>query len=158
MTAFQPPPSSPTHSVNPDHSVFGTTTVHADNRTTDSPYGRRPDSGDRVLFSACGQETLVGGDPNHLASAATATRESAAATAATNTACPTSSCRPTRTRPLPAPPHLHPTPTYADPPRRPAPITTVVQMLSHPPTPRYVLCRAASVFPEHCGSDRRAPQ
>ena len=98
MTAFQPPPPSPTHSVNPDHSAFGTTTIHAENMTTDPPYGRRPDWGDRVLFSACGQEIFIEGDPNHVESAAAATREYAAATA-TNTPCPTSLCRPTRARP-----------------------------------------------------------
>ena len=118
MTALQPPPPSPTHSVNPDH------TLHAENRTTDPPYGRRPDWRDSVLFSACGQEIFVAGDFNHVASAATATAEYPAATAATNTACPTSSCRLTRTRPLAAPLHPHTTPASTAPPTRPAPITT----------------------------------
>ena len=75
MTAFQPPPPSPARSVNPDHSAFGTATLHAENRSADPPYRRRPDWRDRVLFSACRQEIFVGGDPNHVASAATATRE-----------------------------------------------------------------------------------
>ena len=56
MTVLQPPSPSPTHSVNPDHSAFGTATLHAENRTTDPPYGRRPDWHDRVLLSAFGQE------------------------------------------------------------------------------------------------------
>ena len=75
MTAFQPPPPSPTRSVSPDHSAFGKTTLHAENWTTDPPYGRRPDWRERVLVSACGQEVFIGGDPNHVASAATATRD-----------------------------------------------------------------------------------
>ena len=141
MTALQPPPPSPTHSVNPDH------TLHAENRTTDPPYGRRPDWRDSVLFSACGQEIFVAGDFNHVASAATATAEYPAATAATNTACPTSSCRLTRTRPLAAPLHPHTTPASTSLPTRPAPIATVVQMLPHTPTPLHILCPPASVFP-----------
>ena len=52
MTALQPPPSSPTHSVNPDHSTFGTATLHAENRTTNPPYGRRAGWRDR-LFILC---------------------------------------------------------------------------------------------------------
>ena len=74
VTEFQLPPS-PTHSVNPDHSAFGTTTLHAENRRTDPPYGRRPDWRERILVSACGQEIFIGGDPNHVAGAATATGE-----------------------------------------------------------------------------------
>ena len=50
VTAFQPPPPSPTHSVNPDHLAFGTTTLHAERRTTDPPHGRRLDWRDRALF------------------------------------------------------------------------------------------------------------
>ena len=73
VTAFQPPPPSPTYSVNPDHSAFGTTTLHAENRTTDPPYGRRLDWRERILVSACRQEVFIG-DPNHVAGAATATR------------------------------------------------------------------------------------
>ena len=147
MTALQPPPPSPTHSVNPDHSAFGTTTLHAENRTTDPPYGRRPDWRDRVLLSGCGQEIFVAGDFNHVASVATATREYATATSATNTACPTSSCRPTRARPLAAPLHPHTTPSSTAPLTRPAPITTMVQMLPNTPTPLHILCPPASVFP-----------
>ena len=75
VTAFQPPPPSPTRSVSPDHSAFGKTTLHAENWTTDPPYGRRPDWRERVLVSACGQEVFIGGNPNQVASAATATRE-----------------------------------------------------------------------------------
>ena len=108
MTAPQPPPPSPPHSVNPDHSAFRTTTLHAENKTTDPPYGRRPDWRDRVLFSACGQEIFVG-DFYQVASVATAIREYAAATATTNTPCPTSFCRPTRARPLAVPLHPHTT-------------------------------------------------
>ena len=74
VTAFQPLPPSPTHSVNPDHSSFGMATSHAENRTKDPTYGRRPDWRDRVLFSACGQEIFVG-DFNDVTSVATATRE-----------------------------------------------------------------------------------
>ena len=74
VTAFQPPPS-PTHSVNPNHSAFGTTTLHADNRTTNPLYGRRPDWCERILVSACRQEVFIGGDPHHVAGTATATRE-----------------------------------------------------------------------------------
>ena len=55
VTAFQPPPPSPTHSVSPDHSAFGTTTLHAENRTTDPPYGRRPDWRDRVFLVPAGR-------------------------------------------------------------------------------------------------------
>ena len=108
LTAFQPPTPSLTHSVNPDHSAFSTTTLHAESRTTDPPYGRRPDWLDRVLFSACGQEIFIGGNPNHVAGAAAATREYAAATA-TSTPWPTSLCRPTRARPLAVPLHPHTT-------------------------------------------------
>ena len=124
VTAFQPPPLSPTHTVNPDHSAFGTTTLHAENRTTDPPYGRRPDWRERVLFGAFGQEIFVGGDPNHVVSAATATREYAPTTATTNTPCPTGLCRPTRARPLAAPLHPQTTPASTAPPTGPAPITT----------------------------------
>ena len=85
VTAFQPPPPSPARSVNPDHSAFGTATLYAENRTTDPTYGRRPEWLDRVLFSVCGQEIFIGGDPNYVASAATATREYAAATATAST-------------------------------------------------------------------------
>ena len=67
---------------------------------------------------------FVGGNCNHVTSAATATREYAAATAAIHTAFPTSSCRSTRTRPLAAPLHPHTTPDSTAPPARPAPITT----------------------------------
>ena len=149
MTAFQPPPPSPTHSVNPDHSAFGTTTSHAENRTTDPPYGRRPDWRERVLVSACGQEIFIGGDPNHVASAATATREYAAATATTNTPCPTSLCRPTRARPLAVPLHPHTTPASTAPPTRPAPITTMVQTLPHTPSLLHILCPPASCLPHN---------
>ena len=146
MTAFQPPPPSPTHSVIPDHLALGTTTLHAENRTTDLPYGRRPDWRERVLFCACGQEIFIGGDPNHVASAATATREYAAATATTNTPCPTSLCRPTRARPLLVPLHPHTTPASTAPPTRPAAIATMVQTLPHTPTPLHILCPPASCF------------
>ena len=57
VTALQPPPF-PTHSVNPDHSAFGTTTLHAENRTTDPPYDRRPDWHERILVSAAGRRYL----------------------------------------------------------------------------------------------------
>ena len=148
MTTLQPPPPSPTYSVNPDHSAFGTSTLHAENRTTDPPYGRRPDWRDRVLFSACGQEIFVG-DFYQVASVATAIREYAAATATTNTPCPTSFCRPTRARPLAVPLHPHPTPASTAPPTLPAPITTTVQTRPHTPTPLHILCPPASVFISH---------
>ena len=141
VTALQPPPQSPTHSVNPDHSAFGAATLHAENRTTDPSYGRRPDWRDRVFFSACGQEIFIKGDPNHVASAATAIREYAAATA-TNTPCPTSLCRPTRARPLVVPLHPHTTPASTTPPTRPAPISTMVQT-----RPLHTLCPPVSSFP-----------
>ena len=118
MTVLQPPSPSPTHSVNPDHSAFGTATLYAENRTTDPTYGRRPDWRDRVLFSACGQEIFIGGDPNHVTSAATATREYAAATATTNTPCPTSLCRPTRARSLAVPLHPYTIPAFTAPSTR----------------------------------------
>ena len=75
MTALQPPPPSSTHTVNPDHSAFGTTTLHADNRSADPSCRRCPHWRDRVLFSACGQEIFVAGDFNHVARVVTATRE-----------------------------------------------------------------------------------
>ena len=146
VMAFQPLPPSPTHSVNPDHSAFGTTILHAENRTTDPPYGRRPDWRDRVLFSACGQEVFIGEDPNHVASASTSTREYAAATA-TNRSCPTSLCRPTGSRPLPVPPHPHTTPASTAPPTRPAHITTMVQTRPHTPTSLHIMCPPVSSFP-----------
>ena len=113
----------------------------------DSTYGRRPDWRDRVLFSASGQEIFIGGDPNHVGSTATATREYAAATATTNMPCPTSLCRPTRARSRSVPLHPHTTPACTSPPTRPAPIATVVQTLPHTPTPLHILCPPASVFP-----------
>ena len=68
MTALQPPPPSPTHSVNPDHSAFGAATLHAESRTTDPPYGRCPDWRYRVFFFVpVGKSYLVAGDPNHVA-------------------------------------------------------------------------------------------
>ena len=79
-----------------------------------------------------------------MASAATATREYAAATATTNTPCPTSLCRPTRARPLPVPLQPHTTPAPTTPPTRPAPITAMVQTLPHKPTPLHILCPPAS--------------
>ena len=139
VTAFQPPPPSPTHSVNPDHSAFGTATLHAEKSTTDPIYGGRPDWCDRVLCTACEQEIFIGGDPNPVARAATATREFAAATAKTNTPCPTSLSRPARARPLPVPLHSHTTPASTAPPTRPAPNTTMVQTLPHTSTPLHIL-------------------
>ena len=144
MTVFQPPPPFSTYSVNPDYSAFVTVTLHPENRTRDSTYGRRPDWRDCSLFSACGQEIFIGEDSKHVASAATATREYAAATATTNTPCPTSLCRPTRARPLAVPLHPHTTPASTAPPTRPAPITTMVQTLPHTPTPLHILCPPAS--------------
>ena len=79
-----------------------------------------------------------------MASAATATREYAAASATTNTPCPTSLCRPTRARPLPVTLHPHTTPVSTAPPTRPAPITTMVQTLAHTPTPFHIPCPPAS--------------
>ena len=146
MTALQLPPPSPTHSVNPDHSAFGTTTLHAENGTTDARYGRRSDCRDRVIFCAFGQAIYVGGDPNHVASAATAIREFAAATATTNTPCPTSLCLPTRARPYPVPLHQRTTPASTTPPTRPAPITTMVQTRPHTPTPLHILCPPLSLI------------
>ena len=134
-----------THSVNPDHSAFGTVTLYAENRTTDPTCGRRPDWRDRVLFSARRQEIFVG-DFNHVESAATATREYAAATATTNTLCPTSLCRPTRARPLAVPLHPHTTPASTAPPTRPVPMTTGsdapahAHTASHPVPTRLCLC------------------
>ena len=127
MTALQPPPPSPTHSFNSDHSVLATATLPAENRRTDPPYERRPGWRERVLFRACGQRVFVAGDPNHMACAATAPREYAAATAATNTTCPTSSCRPGQFRSLSVPLHPHTTPASTAPPTRPAPLSTMLQ-------------------------------
>ena len=95
----------------------------------------------------CIRDRFIAGDPNHVASAAMATREYAAATAATNTACPTSLCRPTRARPRAVPLHPHTTLASTAPPTRPAPITTMVQTHPHTPIPLHILCPPASVFP-----------
>ena len=95
MTALQPPPPFPTHSVNPDHSAFGTTTLYAENRTTVLPTGDVQTGATAFFLVPAGKSYFVAGDPNHVASAATATREYAAATAAINTPC-----RPSRVVPL----------------------------------------------------------
>ena len=147
VTPFQPPSPSSTHSVNPDHSAYGTATLHAENRTREPTYGRRLVWCDHVLFSACGQGVSVG-DFNHKASVATATREYAAATATTNTPCTTSVCCPTRARPLAILLHPHTTPASSAPPTRLVIITTMVQTLRHTPTPLHILCPPSSVFPK----------
>ena len=56
MTALQPPPPSPTHSVNPNHSAFGTTTLYAEKRATVLPTGDVQTGATAFFFSACGHE------------------------------------------------------------------------------------------------------
>ena len=96
MTALQPPPPSPAHSVNPDNSAFGTATLHARNRTTDPPTGEAQTRPTAFCLVPTDKKCFVAGDPNHVASAATVASECTATTTATNTPCPTSSSRPTR--------------------------------------------------------------
>ena len=170
-TVLTPPPLSPTLSAKPDPSAFGTTTLHAATAISSACgqevlfYSRGSPKHGKCTD---GYHGVCRRDGSNEVSAAMATTWYATTSTAICTPCPTSSCtrayhflhpcnrctphlshdhRPHRLVAAPTPMHTPPLASIAAHVRRPAPVTTIVQMLPPTTTALNVMRPAASVFP-----------